>query len=131
MRAADSGLGRECIGYLPTTKGDKTTEICENPLMRRKDVIDRLKATEPMLRSIGVDSLFLFGSYARDEANVGSDIDVFIDPMEGTKLGFDAFMEGYELLQRSFPGAEIGYGTRKGIDLRFMPFIEADAIRVF
>jgi uncharacterized protein len=121
----------ECIGDLPTAKGDKTTEICQYSLMRRKETIDRLKATEPMLKSIGVKSLFLFGSHARDEAEANSDIDVFIEPIEGTKFGFDAFMEGYELLQRSFPGAEIGYGTRKGIDLRYMPFIEADAIKVF
>lgn len=99
--------------------------------MRKNDVIERLKANEPKLRSIGVESLYLFGSHARDDARDNSDIDVFIDPKADVKFGFDAFMEGYELLQQSFPGLEIGYGTRKGIDSRYIPFIEADAIRVF
>lgn len=100
-------------------------------MMQRRDVIDLLKSAEPMLKSIGVGSLFLFGSHARNEADENSDIDLFVDPAEGAKFGFDAFMESFELIQSSFPGKEIGFGTRRGIVPQFRPGIEADAIRVF
>ena len=99
--------------------------------MQRPDVIERLKSAERGLKSIGVGSLFLFGSHARNEANADSDIDLFVDPAEGARFGFDAFMESFELIQRAFPGAEIGFDTRKGIIPQFRPGIEADAIRVF
>jgi uncharacterized protein len=99
--------------------------------MRRQDVIERLRKAEPKLKSIGVGSLFLFGSHARNEAGEDSDIDVFVDPAEGTMFGFDAFMESFELIQRSFPGTEIGFGTRRGIVPQFRPSIEAVAIKVF
>ena len=47
--------------------------------MRRSEVIDRLKQAEPAIRELGASALYLFGSYARDEATTDSDIDVFID----------------------------------------------------
>jgi uncharacterized protein len=99
--------------------------------MLREDVIRRLETTKSKLKCIGVGSLYLYGSHARNEASADSDIDVFIDPMTGVKFGFDAFMEGYEILQHTFPGQEIGYGTRKGIGPHYMPVIEAGAIKVF
>ena len=54
-----------------------------------------------------MESLYLFGSHARDDARDNSDIDVFIDPKADVKFGFDAFMEGYELLQQSFGSASV------------------------
>lgn len=99
--------------------------------MRRRDVIERLKDTEPKLKSIGIASLFLFGSHARDEAGANSDIDLFVDPAEGAKFGFDEFMESFELIQSSFPETEIGFGTRRGILPEFRPHVEAAAIKVF
>jgi uncharacterized protein len=99
--------------------------------MQRQDIIERLKSAQPKLKGIGVGSLFLFGSHARNEAGEHSDIDVFVDPVEGAMFGFDAFMESFELIQRSFPGTEIGFGTRRGIVPQFRPSIEAAAIRVF
>ena len=47
--------------------------------MRRDDVIAHLRQTEPALRALGVAGLYLFGSYARDDASAGSDVDVFVD----------------------------------------------------
>ena len=99
--------------------------------MNRQDVIDRLKLTEPRLKSVGVAALYLFGSYARDEARADSDIDVFVEPVAENKFGFDAFMEAYEHLQETFPQKEIGYGTHNSIDALIRPSVEADAIRIF
>jgi predicted nucleotidyltransferase len=44
--------------------------------MKRDDVIAALRAHEPELRAAGVVRLLLFGSTARDEARVDSDIDL-------------------------------------------------------
>jgi len=44
--------------------------------MKRDEVITTLRAHEPELRAAGVLRLSLFGSTARDEAQVGSDIDL-------------------------------------------------------
>jgi predicted nucleotidyltransferase len=44
--------------------------------MKRDEVIATLRAHEPELRAAGVVRLSLFGSTARDEAQVDSDIDL-------------------------------------------------------
>jgi hypothetical protein len=99
--------------------------------MRRADIIDKLKAVEPLLRAHGVAGLYLFGSYARDEGRDDSGIDVFVDKTPGRKFGLDEFMGAYAVLQDAIPEAEIGYTTREGIVHCYRPYIEQDAIRVF
>jgi predicted nucleotidyltransferase len=99
--------------------------------MDRAEVIHRLRTTEPILRAHGVAALYLFGSYARDTATSGSDIDVFVDPESAGKFGFDAFMESYEALQSALPSREIGFSTRSGIDRHIRPLVEREAVRVF
>ncbi|MFM6277163.1 MAG: nucleotidyltransferase family protein, partial [Dolichospermum sp.] len=47
--------------------------------MNRDIVIRRLKESETKLRAYGVQSLYLFGSFARNDATEESDIDVFVD----------------------------------------------------
>jgi predicted nucleotidyltransferase len=44
--------------------------------MKRDEVLTTLRAHQPELRAAGVLRLSLFGSTARDEAQVGSDIDL-------------------------------------------------------
>ena len=63
--------------------------------MPRDEVIAKLKAVEPALRAHGAAALYLFGSYARNEAQPGSDVDVFIDKDRSRKFGFDEFMDIY------------------------------------
>jgi len=83
------------------------------------------------LRASGVGSLYLFGSYARDEAAAHSDVDVFVDPADDPCFGFDNFMSAYETLEQAFPGVTVGYGTRNGISKYVRAEIEREAIRVF
>jgi uncharacterized protein len=54
--------------------------------MDRDAAIARLRAHEPELQRLGARHLFLFGSTARNEAAVGSDVDLFFDYERG-KLG--------------------------------------------
>jgi len=99
--------------------------------MNRSDVIEKLKQVEPALRARGVAALYLFGSYARDDAGPDSDIDVFVDPQSEDVFGLNSFAATYELVEQAFPGKAIGYSTRSSLAPAYLPYIEKAAIRVF
>jgi predicted nucleotidyltransferase len=100
--------------------------------MRRDEVIARLKEAEPALRGLGVAALYLFGSHARDEAQSGSDVDVFVDPISYGDFGFLPFMDAYETIQKAFgEGVEIGYSTRTGLSPYILGEVEREAVRIF
>jgi predicted nucleotidyltransferase len=99
--------------------------------MRREEVIAKLKAVEPALRTHGVAALYLFGSYARDEAGPDSDLDVFVDKAPGRRFGFDELMGSYHALCDALPGIEISYGTRAGLSKYIRKEAERQAVRVF
>lgn len=69
--------------------------------MNRNAIIGRLRECEAELRGLGVVSLSLFGSAAREDGNEDSDIDVAIrlDPGR-TPQGLDYFEFLEELQQR-------------------------------
>jgi predicted nucleotidyltransferase len=100
--------------------------------MRRDDVIARLKQTEPKLRGFGIGALYLFGSHARDDANSGSDVDVFVDPAPDCDFGLLPFMDAYQTIQQAFGDAvEIGYSTRSGLSPYILGDVEQEAVRIF
>jgi predicted nucleotidyltransferase len=100
--------------------------------MRRDEVIARLKEAEPALRGFGVAALYLFGSHARDEAQSGSDVDVFVDPASDHDFGFLPFMDAYETIQKAFgEDVEIGYSTRTGLSPYILGDVEREAVRIF
>jgi predicted nucleotidyltransferase len=98
--------------------------------MRRDQVIAKLKTAEPAIRALGAGALYLYGSYARDEAQADSDVDVFIDKAPGRRFGFDEFMNIYFKLQETL-NADVGYTTREGLVEFYRSDIEREAIRVF
>jgi len=100
--------------------------------MRRDDVIAKLKKTEPELRSFGIAALYLFGSYARDEAGPGSDVDVFVDVAPGAAFGLRPYMGTFRVLEDAFEHtAEIGYSTRDALSPYIRADVERDAVRIF
>ena len=98
--------------------------------MRRDDVIARLKTAETALRALGVGSLYLFGSYARDDARPNSDVDVFVDPAPNGAFDFLSFMGAYEAIEQAV-GTTVDYGTRTGLHPLLRTDIEQEAVRVF
>ena len=59
--------------------------------MSRKCVLDLLKNHQAELRELGVRSLALFGSVARDQSGPGSDVDLLVE-FSGLP-SFDRFMD--------------------------------------
>ena len=49
--------------------------------MKRNAALVTLRANEAELKTLGVERLYLFGSVARDEVRVDSDVDLFFDSM--------------------------------------------------
>ena len=99
--------------------------------MNRSEVIAKLKSVEPELRARGAAALYLFGSFARDEASEDSDVDVFIDPGTDEFFGLENFAGAYEAIRKAIPGRAIGFGTRNGLSKYIRPAAEQEAIRVF
>jgi predicted nucleotidyltransferase len=100
--------------------------------MRRHEVIQKLRETEPALRGFGVAALYLFGSYARDEAKSDSDVDVFVDPVPERDFGFLPFMDAYQTIQDAFGDAvEVGCSTRTGLSPYILGHVEREAVRIF
>lgn len=109
---------------------EKTRILAYIREMRRDDVIEKLKETEPVLRRFGVAALYLFGSHARDEANRDPDVDVFIDIAPDAAFGLRPYMGAFETLKQAV-GENVDYGTRKGLHPLLRSDIEREAIRIF
>jgi predicted nucleotidyltransferase len=97
-------------------------------MMRRADVLERLRAELPGLRRrFGVRSLALFGSYARDEARSDSDVDLLVD--------FDRVPSWAELntlidLLESALGSRVDLVSPSKLKPRMRPNVERDLISV-
>ena len=65
------------------------TEMSEKPLTRQQ-AIERLVAFEPDIRALGVQRLALFGSVARGQARLDSDVDILVQFFPDAKT-YDRF----------------------------------------
>lgn len=98
--------------------------------LQRQDVIERLKQHEGEIRALGAQSLYIYGSYARNEAGPGSDIDVFIDRDPAKPFGFME-LTGLMIMLEDLFQTEVDVGTRTGLHPVLRPAIEASAVQVF
>ncbi len=81
------------------------------------------------MKRLGVRDLYLFGSTARDEASVDSDVDLFFDYERGT-FGLFELMDVKDLASKIL-GRDADIMTRDSIHELLRPGIEASALRVF
>ena len=98
--------------------------------MQRAEVIDRLRKNEDAIRALGVATLYVYGSYARDEAGPSSDVDVFIDKDPVKTFGFMEYTGLIIMLEDLF-GTDVDVATRTGLHPLLRADIEASAIKVF
>ena len=92
-------------------------EAIRHAVTERKAELDRL----------GVASLAVFGSVARDEAGPESDIDILVEFRGAATLA--RFMDLKSLLETTF-GRRVDLVTKKALRERLRPVIEKDAVRV-
>jgi predicted nucleotidyltransferase len=59
--------------------------------MKRAEVLELVRSHQPQLQQLGVKSLNLFGSVARDQANPQSDVDILVELTES--IGFFEFFQ--------------------------------------
>ena len=95
--------------------------------MDRNDIITRLQRDRAAFDGLGVASLRLFGSAARDEAGAASDAD-FIVRFRGRPT-FDSFMD-LKLYLEDLLGVRVDLVTEAAIRPELREKIERDAIRV-
>jgi hypothetical protein len=105
--------------------------FCYDGAMQRADVIAKLKQAKPELRSRGIASLFLFGSYARDEARPDSDIDLLAEARPDVSLSILDMLDAQSVIEAGLPDKEIFFVTRENIVPVYLPSIEETALKVF
>ena len=97
--------------------------------MKCEEAMTRLRQHEADFRRLGVEHLYLFGSTARGEARVDSDIDLFFDYKKGV-LGLFELMD-VKAYAASVLGHTTDIMTRDSLHKTLRRGIEATALRVF
>jgi len=101
--------------------------VCEVELMQKEHILDILKRHRSEFRErFGVERLGLFGSYARNEAKSGSDIDILV---EFDEPSFDRYMDLKAELAALF-GIEVDLVLADSLKPRLKPHILQEVINV-
>ncbi|MEY3333171.1 MAG: hypothetical protein RLZZ176_1471 [Cyanobacteriota bacterium] len=95
--------------------------------MNREYLINFLKKNLTTIKSYGVISLALFGSYARDEAKNTSDLDLLVE-FQG-KVTFDQYMDLKFFLEDNL-SLSVDLVTKKMLKPQIIDAVEKDAIYV-
>lgn len=96
--------------------------------MKRQDVLTLIQSHQAHLEALGVKTLELFGSVARDEASPTSDVDFLVEfSLEPTL--FDLFNVQHYL--EDILGCSVDLGTRAALKDHLRVPVTQEAIRVF
>ena len=101
--------------------------------MRRKPkyTVDEIRQrVAPVARRYGVKHVFLFGSYARDEARAKSDVDLLIDDPENKIKGLFALGGLYCDLEEAL-GAKIDLFTTDALSEKFSNRIRKEEVLLY
>ena len=96
--------------------------------MDRNQVLTILKNHQEELIALGVKSLAVFGSVARDEAEMGSDIDILVTFSE-SPVTFDTYMDVKIYLEDLLENA-VDLVVAEALHPRIKPFVNQDAVYV-
>ena len=98
--------------------------------MNREQIIETLRANEDDLRRRGVLHVALFGSVARAEAKLTSDIDLMIELEPEAPIGLFEYVEITQYLGDLFPN-RVDVVNRRKLKSLVRPQAERDAIYAF
>lgn len=93
-------------------------------IMQRSDVLQRLAAHKDDLIRMGVKTLAVFGSVARDEARQDSDVDILVE-FQGPAT-FNSYMD-LKFFLEDLLGRPVDLVTRKSVRPRVKAQIENEA----
>jgi predicted nucleotidyltransferase len=98
--------------------------------MTRAEILQRLKAAETALRARGVEHAALFGSVAREEGRLTSDIDIMIDLDPTVVTTMFAYAGIKDFIADMFEGA-VDVVSRESLKPLLRPQATADAVYAF
>ncbi len=98
--------------------------------MKRSEVIRILRENAEAVRGMGATSLYLFGSSARDEASLQSDLDLFIDYDPQSRFSLIDLVGIKQLLEEAM-AMDVDLTTRNSLHPQLKDEIQRSAIRVF
>jgi len=93
--------------------------------MQREEALKRLREHQAELGALGVQSLALFGSAARDEMRPESDVDILVE--FARPVGFFAFLDVKEQLEKLL-GRPVDLVTRKALHPKLRDAILREAV---
>lgn len=95
--------------------------------MERDEVLTILRQHWAILKSLGVRSLSIFGSIARDEARSDSDVDVLVD--FEPPITFDRYMD-VKIYLEDHLGTRVDLVSWQSLKPQIRSIVEQEAIRV-
>lgn len=96
--------------------------------MKKQEILYKLKAQrQELVDRFGVQSLYLFGSVARDEARPDSDVDLLVE--FNKPIGLFEFIELQQNLE-TLLGCKVDLGTKRSLKLQLKDRVLQEAIRV-
>jgi predicted nucleotidyltransferase len=98
--------------------------------MTRNDALKRLRAHESELKRAGLQSLFLFGSTSRGDANRSSDVDLLCDLQDSDDVGLLEFIRIRDHLS-DLLDRPIDLVERRAMRPRIRERVEREMIRIF
>lgn len=98
--------------------------------IRRDEILRKLGAHLDELRAMGVTSLELFGSVARDEATTKSDVDLMVDIDPERHIGLFGFVAIQQRIEEILGGLTVDLTMRDCVYDEFKDDIFREAIRV-
>jgi hypothetical protein len=100
----------------------------KNPTMKREEVLSILRAHKEELKKLGIKSLELFGSVARNEAHLDSDVDILAELSESMSLF--QFIKA-KLYIQDLLNCEVDLGTKDALREHLSQAVIADSVYVF
>ncbi|MBC7972742.1 MAG: nucleotidyltransferase family protein [Verrucomicrobia bacterium] len=95
--------------------------------MQRDEILSMLKQHQTTLKELGVRSLALFGSVARDEATSVSDVDILVE--FEPPITFDRYLEVKFYLEDHL-GSKVDLVSWKALKPQVRALVEQEAIHV-
>ncbi len=90
-------------------------------------ILSEMKQQKMELQNLGIVSIGLFGSYAREDQSKKSDIDILIE-FHPEKENFDNYMTVYDMLENLFADEKVEIVTKNGLSPHIGPQILKEVI---